>query len=118
MDKELLKKLEEKLEREKERITKELEEFAKEDKKPKGDWDTIHPQMGRKLEEKADEVEEYESLLPVEYALEKRLKDINDALEKIRNGKDYGICEKCHKEIEVDRLLVCPEARYCLKCAK
>ena len=38
-------------------------------------------------------------------------------LEKIKKGK-YGICEKCGKEIPLERLEVSPEARFCLKCEK
>ena len=67
------------------------------------------------MEKAADEVEEYVTLLPIEYNLESRLKNINLALEKIEKGK-YGICEKCGKEIPIDRLEIFPEARFCLKC--
>ena len=67
------------------------------------------------MEEKADEVEEYDNLLSLEHNLELRLKDINWALEKIPAG-NYGICEKCGKEIEKQRLMVAPEAKLCIKC--
>lgn len=106
------------LEKEKEIIENSLQDFAKKDKKLKGDWDVFFPHLkGSNLEEEADEVEEYEALLPIEHSLEKRLSDINLALEKIEKGT-YGKCEKCQKEISVARLKAAPEARFCLKCKK
>jgi len=120
MDKKLLKELKEKLEKEKSRIEEELKKFAKKDEKLKGDWDTKYPKWdgeagSSSLETMANEVEEYESLLPIEQTLELKLRDINLALEKIKKGK-YGICEKCGKEIDIERLKTIPEARFCLKC--
>jgi len=123
MNKKLLEELRQKLEKEKVTIEEELKKFAKKDEKLKGDWDTRFPSFdggevgGAALEKAADEVEEYEVRLPVEYSLETRLRDINLALEKIKKGK-YGICEKCGKEIDEKRLKISPEARLCLKCKK
>jgi DnaK suppressor protein len=117
-----LEKIKKKLEDEKALVEKELKNFAKEDKKLKGDWDTRFPYFDGEigsgnLEKAAGEVEEYEAKLPLEYALEIRLRDVALALKKIARGK-YGICEKCKKPIEVERLTIYPEARMCLKCKK
>lgn len=122
MDKKTIKELKEKLEKEKVQIEKQLETFATKDEKLEGDWDTRFPHWnggsgGAALERAADEVEEYTRLLPIEYNLELRLKNINLALKKITKGK-YGICEKCKKQIPIKRLKVYPEARTCLKCKK
>jgi len=116
MNKKLQKELKEKLEQQKESLEKELSGFAKEDVKPRGDWDTRYPSFnGSGLEEEADEVQEYEKLLSVEYNLELKLRDINSALEKIKKNK-YGKCEKCGKSISPERLEACPEAKLCAKC--
>ena len=122
MNKKLLEKLRQKLKYEKVSIEEELKKFAKKDKKLKGDWDTRFPHWGSEtggagLEKAADEVEEYEARLPVEYLLELKLKNIDLALEKIKKGK-YGMCEKCEKKIDERRLKIYPEARFCLKCKK
>lgn len=45
--------------------------------------------------------------------IEKGLNDINYALEAIQNGT-YGICEKCGKEIPIERLKALPTATYCV----
>jgi DnaK suppressor protein len=123
MDKKIKKELKERLEKEKKEIKKELEKFAKKSEKIKGDWETKFPSFnggeagGSLLEKEADEVEEYEGLLSIEQKLETKLRDINLALEKMKRG-NYGICEKCKKEIEIDRLEAIPEARFCKKCKR
>ncbi len=110
-----------KLEKQKKDIEKQLEKFATKDKKLKGDWDTRFPRFNSNetgdasLEQAADEVEEYTTLLPIEYSLELHLKNINSALEKIKNGK-YGMCEKCGSKIEDERLKAYPEVKNCSKC--
>lgn len=118
MDKKLIQELKEKLEKQKDVLQKELESFAKEDPKIKNNWDTKYPNRedGDKDEE-ADEVQEYDNKLSLEYSLESKLKDVNNALEKIENGK-YGMCENCGKKIDEERLLACPEAKTCLRCGK
>lgn len=116
-----IEKIKKKLEKQKEDIEKQLEKFAIKDKKLKGDWDTRFPSFNggesgsSALEQEADEVEEYTTLLPIEHSLEIRLKNINSALEKIKTGK-YGICEKCRGKIESERLEAYPEVRNCSKC--
>lgn len=122
MKKGFLKKIEDKLKKEKVSVEALLKEFAKKDKELKGDWNTIYPSFngvsgGGILETEADEFQEYESKLDVEHILELKLRDINLALEKIKKGK-YGVCENCGKKISQKRLKISPEARLCLKCRK
>lgn len=116
MDKNLLEKLKTALETEKSTLEKELESFATKDKNIKDNWETRYPNRDNgTMEEEADETQEYDNLLSLEQNLELKLKDVNLALEKIKTG-EYGKCEKCGKEIEEQRLSVCPEARLCVKC--
>jgi len=120
MNNALQKKLKKKLEQEKKRLTKDLSSFAKRDPKIKGNWMTRFPFLGinrSHQDESAEKIEEYEKFLSIEYTLESRLKDIEEALEKIKKSA-YGQCEKCQKKIEIKRLEVIPEARLCLKCGK
>jgi len=44
-----------------------------------------------------------------------RLRDINEALERVRQGA-FGQCEGCNEEIPRKRLDAYPSARYCIKC--
>ncbi len=116
MNKKQIEELKKKLEENKASLEKALGSFAKKDNVPEGDWETVFPKVeGSNMEEKADEVEEYSTLLPVEHALEIKLKNINDALEKIKKGT-YGKCEKCGKEISHKKLLITPETKKCKNC--
>ncbi len=60
----------------------------------------------------ADSIDRYETNNAVVNTLEPRLRDTNDALEKIENGT-YGLCEVCQEEIESDRLEANSSARTC-----
>lgn len=111
-----MKKYEKKLKKQKKELETMLQKFAKEDEKPEGDWDSVFPDFTKKLEESADEVEEYTSLRSIEHSLELKLKRTNEALEKIKKGT-YGKCEKCEKEISEERLEVVPEAKFCKECS-
>jgi len=120
MNKEALKNIEEKLKKQKEVLEEELGKFAKKDKNLKGDWDTKFPKStessgSQALEDAADQVEKYVNLLPVEHDMELRVQDIEIALKKIKKGI-YGKCEKCGKNIPVERLEIYPEARKCRHC--
>jgi len=120
MNKKLLEKLKEKLEKDKGSIESQLQGFAKKDTKLKGDWNTKYPRLNdergnQSMEDAADEVEEYANLLPVEHNLELRLVAIDLALGKLKKN-NYGKCEKCGKNISEQRLKIYPEARTCSQC--
>lgn len=104
------------LQNKREELKKELASFAKQENND--NWQTRYPNVaGEGWEEEADEVEEYENLLPIEHTLEIKLRDVNLALEKIEKG-EYGKCETCNKEISLERLRAFPEARICSECNK
>ncbi len=117
MDKNSLSQLKKKLEDRRLKLQDELASFSKKDEQVKGDYDTNFPDFGttQSVDEEALEVAAYDSALPVEYALELRLANINKALDKIKNGS-YGQCEKCSEKIDIKRLEAMPEATLCLKC--
>jgi len=116
MDQKLIDELKEKLEKEKKDIQKELESFASEDPNLKHNWDAKFPNReDADKDESADDAQEYDNMLSLEHSLELKLKDVNMALDKIKEG-NYGVCEKCGKKITEERLLACPEAKTCLKC--
>jgi len=122
MTKNFLREAKNKLKEEKKSIEGQLRAFAEKDVRPKDDWDTKFPHFdggtgSQRLEEAADEVEEYSTKLPIEFRLEFKLRDINSAFHKIKQG-EYGKCERCKKPISLERLKIYPEARFCLKCEK
>jgi DnaK suppressor protein len=42
--------------------------------------------------------------------------NIDEALRRLRNNKDFGICVECGKPISATRLEAVPHARMCIKC--
>ncbi len=118
MDKDRLEQLKDRLLAEKENLENDLKAFAVEDPAIKGKWQVKRPDFGSDTaaeEEREDEAEEYEAELSIDRQLEIRLKNVNAALAKMEQGR-YGICEKCGKEIEVERLKVNPEAQTHTSC--
>ncbi|MCX8082292.1 MAG: TraR/DksA family transcriptional regulator [bacterium] len=63
--------------------------------------------------------DEFEKGLGIDISDEERkiLENINLAIEKIEKNI-YGICEKCGKKIAISRLKAIPYARYCIKCQR
>jgi DnaK suppressor protein len=115
-----LAEIENKLKREKETIEAELSKIATPNKNIPGDWQSKFPYGNgdsgtSALERQADEVEEYATRLAEERKHESKLAAINAALTKIAKGS-YGKCEKCGKNIPVQRLEIFPEARFCVDC--
>ena len=81
--------------------------------------ETIDPRRleaeGEGEEEQADEVEEMASRVALAEVIRRRLRRVKSALNKMQ-GKTYGICENCGKEIEEKLLEIDPESRYCKGC--
>lgn len=107
------------LEKERDLLTKELETIATPDPNVKGDWDVKHSEWGENQITSQEELESGESVNEIDEdmknkalsdSLELRLKDVNDALERIKEGT-YGICEFCKKEIPIERLKANPAAK-------
>lgn len=48
---------------------------------------------------------------------EKRLSGLRLALANI-DQPDFGICQECQKAIDPKRLLLMPESKHCVKCAR
>ena len=110
----ILEELKNKLLAEKTKIEDELSRFARPTEIP-GDYETKFDDIGTDVDENASEVEEYTDNLALENTLEKRLKEIIEALERISGGT-FGVCENCKQEIDLERLRAYPAARTCIKC--
>lgn len=110
-----LKKFEEILTEQKNRLEEELKRIAKPTSK-EGDYETTYNNIGDDMDENASEVEEYVDNAALESNLEDQLKEINKSLEEITAGT-YGICETCGEDISVDRLIANPSAKKCMQCA-
>ena len=47
---------------------------------------------------------------------QKLLYEVDEALERLKKGGKYGVCEKCGKNVGLKRLGAVPYARLCIKC--
>jgi DnaK suppressor protein len=47
----------------------------------------------------------------------RKVKALEEALQRFQEGT-YGICERCGRQIDVQRLEVMPQARLCIECAQ
>lgn len=69
------------------------------------------------LEEDVDEqIGHFEAEVKVNF-IKKQIVQIRKALTRLKIGK-YGICEKCGKMIDTDRLAIHPETTLCVSCEK
>lgn len=115
MKKEILEKIKKDLLVRKEQIEKELSSFTKEDKFIKDNYRSEFPDYGDKEDENAEEIAQYTDNLSIEFSLEKTLRDIKKALERIESGT-YGKCAYCGKEIAEERLMARPTSNACVEC--
>jgi RNA polymerase-binding transcription factor DksA len=114
LDDAFVQEMKKRLETERDELEAELTKFAVKDKIVKGDYDTVMPDYGNKLEDdNVNEIIDFERQVPVEHSLELKLLDVNRALEKIGDGS-YGACEADGGEIARERLEALPSARHCI----
>ncbi len=102
---------------EKSRLAGELEKFTKKNPNVSGDYDAQFPEYGDEEDENAREVAEYTANKPLEITLEKTLRDVNKALERMAKGT-YGTCKYCDEPIDEKRLLARPTSSACVSCKK
>jgi len=109
ISKEFIEENKEKLLSEKERLEKLLSKIAKPNPEVKGDYKATYPDFGTDSDENATEFQEYEANIAEEQQLEKKLLQVNSALQRIEDGI-YGKDVSTGREISEDRLRVVPEA--------
>ncbi len=112
---ELIAKIKKDLLARKKDLEEKLSRFARKNEKVKGDYDAEFPDYGDKEDENAGEVATYDDNLSLEHSLEKALRDVNKALERIEEGT-YGICKYCGTEIGEKRLEARPVSSACIEC--
>ena len=112
-----LKFFKDRLQEEEKIVITELETVGTRNPDNSEDWVAKPTQMnatGADQNETADGYEAYEENSSILNELEIRLQEIKRALEKIGNDS-YGICSKCKKPIEIERLKANPAAETCIK---
>src|SRR3989338_3982229 len=118
MDKQLLKEFKKQLEDRKEAVISQLKNIGHQEISEPGaeiNFNANFPQYGESAEDNAVEVADYAKNLSVESEMEKELRDIEKALQKIKDGT-YGVCSHCGRPIEIERLKIRPESGSCVSC--
>jgi DnaK suppressor protein len=116
MNKDELKKLDERLAAEEEELLKQLKDLGVENPAVKGDFEVQKPEYGTDETDDANETADFERNLAIERELENRMRQIQDARKKIQEGT-YGNCEDCSVKIPPQRLNAIPLASLCVSCA-
>ncbi len=110
-----IKEIEQQLLAKKKRILLDLKGVSRKDNHEADDRTAKFPEYGNKSDENAQEINDYSTDIMTEKILEKSLADINQTLNRIKNGT-YGICKYCKKPISQKRLLARPTANSCISC--
>lgn len=115
IDKKTLDQLRGMLESEKDTLFQELSAIGSQNPIT-GDWQAVPMETDGEAEsdytDQADYVEDFESRSARLSEMEKKYKDVVEAIEKMDKGT-YGVCEKSGEPIELDRLMANPAARTC-----
>lgn len=111
LTKKLLKKLAQDLENDSKKLLKQIRDLKQSDPFADPDHVTDNAAVDTDVREQVG----HDTIEAEVKDLEKKLADINIALQKIQKGK-YGICERCGKLIPLPRLKILPEARYDVEC--
>ncbi len=109
----ILRPIEEHLKKQKVATEKKMVELSSED--PFEDTDRLIDNAS--IDTEVKEQIGHERIEAIKLELSRNLVRIRKALTKIKIGK-YGICERCGKMIDTDRLAVMPTAELCLDCEK
>ncbi|MGQ9492022.1 MAG: TraR/DksA family transcriptional regulator [Anaerolineae bacterium] len=100
-------------------ITRERHKLLEEQKRITGELERLREALKVEVDVDAEEGDpdliEREKNVALVSQLEAKLARVQAALRSIEKGK-YGICERCGKEIPVERLEVRPDASLCVTC--
>ncbi len=123
MDKMFIQEMQQKLEEERQSLTKELNTISSPDvgDHVPGERSANFPNYGddalNEDSESPAEVSDYSVNVSVTGTLESQLNAVNAALKRIEDNA-YGMCTNCGKEIASERLRANPSAETCMDCAK
>lgn len=115
-----IKKYKKILEAEKAKLLKEMSGIGRENPNAPGEWEAVETDLDSDSadeNEVADEIEEFGENSAILEKLEAQLKNVNRALEKIKEGT-YGKCDVSGEDIPEERLGANPAATTCIKHSK
>lgn len=108
----ILKPVADHLKEEQKKLTKRKASLEKED--PFNDVDRVNDNAA--VDTEAAEESGHDRISALKLEVDKALVRIKKTLTRIKIGR-FGLCEKCGKLIDTDRLAIDPTAGHCIKCA-
>lgn len=109
----VLKPVKDYLENQKKKLEKRKKNLAKED--PFSDVSRLNDNAA--IDTEAAEEAGHERISALQKEINKSLVRVRKTLTRIKLGK-YGLCLRCKKMIDTDRLSIDPTADYCIDCQK
>jgi DnaK suppressor protein len=110
-----IKRIKESLLKKRNALLEELKDVSRKDSHEKDNRTAAFPEYGDKIDENAQEISEYSTVIMTERVLEKSIEEIDQALKRMEDG-EYGICKYCKGEIGEKRLIARPTASSCIDC--
>jgi DnaK suppressor protein len=107
----VLQPVQEYLEKQRKKLIKRKKDLAKED--PFFNTDRVNDNAA--VDTEAAEEADHERVSALSMEINRNLARVRKALTRIKIGK-YGMCVKCGKMIDTDRLAIDPTAEFCIKC--
>ena len=115
MNKKTIEKIKKELLAREKQIIKDLNNVVQKNKGEESKLRVKFPDIGNKTDENVLEIGEYSTNIVTEKVLENALRDIKNALDRIKKGT-YGVCKYCGKGIGEQRMLARPVASACVEC--
>lgn len=115
MNKKDLAEIKELLDAEKAQLEAELLKIAKKNPHNPDDYEAQFEEYGDDETDNTSEVVKFGLNLTLEKTLEKSLKDVKKALDRIAKN-EYGFCKYCKQEIDAKRLKARPTSSACVSC--
>src|SRR3954471_17836370 len=103
------------LEERREEIESDMSYMAAEMRSIGVDQDEENGSLGNHIADDGSNVAEAERIVTVSEDLQEILVQVNNALERMNEGK-YGMCQRCGKPIAEERLEAFPYVAYCIEC--
>lgn len=99
------------------RLTGDVSHLTDEAMRVRGGQDNASLSSSSDLADQGSESYELESTLSLLQNQEQTLEEIDEALERVRQGT-FGRCEECGESIAKARLQALPYTRHCVSCAR
>ncbi len=112
-----MRKLRDMMLQERQRIIEEMRILDDRSLQGSADENGQQPGFSLQLADSASDNIQIETDLGIRNIEAEQLSQLDDALRAMEGG-GYGVCNRCHESISIERLFARPNAKYCISCLK